>query len=45
MGFERVRAASDLLTPDPPGFPWQKLGLALGATTLIGALAYRIAHR
>ena len=37
--------ASDFLTPDPPTFPWLKLGLALGATTLLGALAYRIARR
>ena len=42
---DTTTAASNLLTPAPPGFPWLKLGLALGATTLVGALAYRIARR
>ena len=42
---DAAAAAGDRLTPDPPSFPWLKLGLALGGATLVGALAYRIARR
>ena len=42
---DTTAAATDLLTPAPPTFPWLKLGLAIGATTIVGALAYRIARR
>ena len=35
----------DILTPDPPGFPWLKLGLGLSGAAIVGAIAYRIARR